>query len=73
MKTVETRWNKKDGFWSVYLGRRRLAREILVKTSAVAYGRTMARKFKAEHLVKNKDGKIAFRNSYGNDPRSSKG
>lgn len=69
MKTVETRWSKKDGFWSVYMGKTRMAEEIIVKKNAITYGRAIARKHKAEHIIKNKDGTISFRNSYGNDPR----
>jgi hypothetical protein len=28
---------------------------------------------KVEHIIQNKDGQVGERNSYGNDPRSSKG
>jgi hypothetical protein len=33
----------------------------------------MARARKVEHIIKNKDGSIGARNSYGNDPRSIRG
>jgi len=33
----------------------------------------MARDREVEHFVKNMDGTIGARNSYGNDPRRSKG
>jgi hypothetical protein len=38
-----------------------------------APGRQRAITDKVEHLVHNKDGQIGSRNSYGNDPRRSKG
>lgn len=43
------------------------------KVDAVAAGRDVARERKAEHIIKDENGRIAERNSYGNDPRSSKG
>ena len=43
------------------------------KTEAVQAGRERARKGKTEHVIHNRDGKIGSRNSYGNDPRRSKG
>ena len=43
------------------------------KEQAVQVGRDLARERKVEHIIKNKDGTIGERNSYGNDPRSSKG
>ena len=45
----------------------------LTKAVAESVGREMARESKAEHIIRNKDGKIAERNSYGQDPRSIKG
>jgi hypothetical protein len=33
----------------------------------------MARRAKVEHVVRNKDGKIGHRNSYGNDARKIRG
>ncbi|MDC0740955.1 DUF2188 domain-containing protein [Polyangium mundeleinium] len=36
-------------------------------------GRDIARRNGSEHYIHNKDGTISERNSYGNDPRSSKG
>ena len=43
------------------------------KADAQAAGREMAIDRKVEHYIKNMDGKIGQKNSYGNDPRSSKG
>jgi hypothetical protein len=43
------------------------------KAEAVRMGRDMARKASLEHVIKNMDGKIGRRNSYGNDPRNVKG
>lgn len=43
------------------------------KAEAVAAGRQIAKNAGVEHLIHNKDGKIAERNSYGNDPHPPKG
>lgn len=43
------------------------------KAAAVEAGRELARDRKVEHIIKNENGQIAERNSYGNDPRDSKG
>jgi len=38
------------------------------KRAALAVGEEMARSRKVEHIIKNTDGTVAERNSYGNDP-----
>ncbi|MET4222890.1 DUF2188 domain-containing protein [Oerskovia enterophila] len=38
------------------------------KAEAVAAGREVAIREGAEHVIKNLDGRIAEKNSYGNDP-----
>jgi hypothetical protein len=43
------------------------------KADAQSVGRDMARDRSAEHVIKKKDGTIGEKNSYGNDPPSSKG
>lgn len=43
------------------------------KAEAQATGREMAKDRHVEHVIKNMDGRIGEKNSYGNDPRSSKG
>lgn len=43
------------------------------KSDAVAAARVMCIESKGELFIHKKDGKIQNRNSYGNDPRSSKG
>lgn len=43
------------------------------KAEAVTAGRDLARERKVEHIIKNQDGQIAERNSYGNDPRNIPG
>ncbi|WP_218681881.1 DUF2188 domain-containing protein [Microbacterium sp. BF1] len=43
------------------------------KAEAVEAGRELARARKVEHIIKNENGQIAERNSYGNDPRDVKG
>jgi len=36
-------------------------------------GRETARRDKVEHVIQNKNGQIGQKNSFGNDPRHSKG
>jgi hypothetical protein len=43
------------------------------KEAAVEVGRDTARGEKTEHIIKNQDGRIGERNSYGNDPRNVPG
>ncbi|MCC3299362.1 DUF2188 domain-containing protein [Arthrobacter caoxuetaonis] len=43
------------------------------KDEAVRIGRDRARELKVEHLIKNMNGTIAEKNSYGNDPRNIPG
>jgi len=43
------------------------------KDEAVSAGRTAAQADKVEHVIKNQDGQIGSKNSYGNDPRNVPG
>lgn len=43
------------------------------KDEAVAAGREAAQADKVEHVIKNQDGQIGSKNSYGNDPRNVPG
>lgn len=43
------------------------------KATAEKSGRTQAKARKAEHVIHKVDGTIGEKNSYGNDPRRSKG
>ncbi|MET4097567.1 DUF2188 domain-containing protein [Arthrobacter sp. UYCu712] len=43
------------------------------KDEAIAEGREAAKRDKVEHVIKNQDGQIGSRNSYGNDPRNVTG
>lgn len=43
------------------------------KSNAVARGRELAQNKQTELIIKNEDGKIASKDSYGNDPRRSRG
>ncbi|BCW86653.1 hypothetical protein NicSoilE8_43260 (plasmid) [Arthrobacter sp. NicSoilE8] len=43
------------------------------KAEATAEGREAAMKDKVEHVIKNQDGTISEKNSYGNDPRNVPG
>lgn len=43
------------------------------KEEAARVGRDEAREQRVEHIIRNLDGTIAERNSYGHDPREIKG
>ena len=43
------------------------------QAEAITAGRAAARREKSELLVHGRNGRIRMRNSYGNDPRRSKG
>jgi len=52
-------WNKVDG---------RVASKHRLKREAVAAGREFALNLQVEHTIHRADGRIAEKNSYGNDP-----
>lgn len=63
-----------DGQWKNRVqGNQRASSTHDTKKEAQAAGREMAIKRETEHTIKNMDGRIGEKNSYGNDPRSSKG
>ena len=69
---IETYFEK--GEWKNKVqGSSRAANKHTTKTAAVKAGRDMAMKRRVEHIVKNKDGTIGQKTSYGNDPRSVPG
>ncbi len=63
-----------DGQWKNKVqGSSRAANRYATKAEAQSAGRDMARNRRVEHVIKNKDGTIGARNSYGNDPHPPKG
>lgn len=63
-----------DGQWKNRVqGSSRAANTHSTKADAQAKGREMAQDRKVEHHIKKLDGTIGQRNSYGNDPKRSKG
>jgi hypothetical protein len=79
-KTVEVRWSSRrevyphgvEGCWLVVDLGHEWSRHTR-KRDAVQQARGVAQDLKAELIVKKKDGRIGYRNSYGNDPRNRKG
>jgi hypothetical protein len=62
------------GDWKVKsVGNQRASALCNTKAEAVERAREIARNQNLEMIVQNSDGKIGWRNSYGNDPESSKG
>ena len=69
---VETYYE--DGQWKNRAqGNQRASSTHDTKAEAQSSGRQMAKDRKVEHVIKNQDGRIGQRNSYGDDPRRSKG
>ena len=63
-----------DGQWkSKIAGNDRASHVGGTKAEQEAVGRDMARERKVEHEIRNMDGTIGKKNSYGNDPRISRG
>lgn len=63
-----------DGVWkSKVEGSSRAAHAGGTKTEQQAVGREMAQERRVEHTIRNADGTIAAKNSYGNDPYPPKG
>lgn len=64
----------KDGMWRNRVeGNQVLPGEYDNKADAQAAGRKEARERKVEHIIRNLDGTIGERNTYGHDPRDIPG
>lgn len=71
---VHTTFNKAAGNWrNISEGASKPSKVFETKAQAQAAGRQIAINNKVEHLVHKVNGQIGERNSYGNDPRKSKG
>ena len=70
---VHTVPNDKGGWKNVSAGSSRAIGTYRTKAEAQAAGRERAKQSRTEHIVHTRDGRIGARNSYGNDPRRSKG
>lgn len=62
-----------DGWANRVEGNQRVSNTAATKAEAQAQGRRMAQERGVEHQIHKLDGTIGDRNSYGNDPRRSKG
>ena len=73
-KNVHTTYSKSAGNWrNISEGASKPGRVYETKVEAQVAGRQIAINNRVEHLVHNQDGQIGVRNSYGNDPRKSRG
>ena len=62
-----------DGWANRREGAASVSKIFRTKAEAQTAGRETAKREGTEYLIHNKDGKIAERNSYGNDPHPPKG
>jgi hypothetical protein len=64
----------RDGKWAnVREGASRASKTFDRKSDAQTAGRSTAKRSGTEHVIHNRDGRIAEKNSYGNDPHPPKG
>ena len=64
----------KDGGWNVVRsGSKRIYRHFNTKREAIDAGRKVSRNQDTEFVIHNKDGRIAKKDSHGNDPSSIPG
>ena len=74
MATGDIRTYNEDGVWkSKVEGSSRAAHVGGTKAEQQAIGREMAKERGVEHNISKLDGTIGAKNSYGNDPRKTKG
>jgi hypothetical protein len=73
-KNIHTTYNQEAHNWrNVTEGASKPAKVYNTKAEAQAAGRQMAINNKSEQLIHDKNGRIAERNSYGNDPFPPRG
>ena len=71
---VETFYDSSSNSWTNQVeGQGPTGEFFETKPPAVEAGRDLARDLRAEHIIKNQDGTIAERSSYGHDPRDIPG
>ena len=70
---VEPLPHPRGGWGNQVQGNERISNTAQAKVEAQKVGREMAIERRTEHIVKNQDGKIGSRNSYGRDPHPPKG
>jgi hypothetical protein len=70
---VETLPHPGGGWGNKVEGNERFSNTAQTKAQAQKVGREMAIQRTTEHIIKNQDGKIGSRNSYGHDPYAPKG
>jgi hypothetical protein len=62
-----------DSWANMREGGKRIFKKFGTKAEAEAAGRRTAMRERTEHLIHDRDNKVAERNSYGNDPPSRPG
>lgn len=72
-KPVHTVPNKNGGWDNKREGAARASNHAETKADAMKSGKELAKNNKTEHFIHNRDGKIALKNSYGNDPFPPRG
>ena len=74
MSQVHVLWSKKSKRWVIKLDKfKGEYNDYGIKRYAVDNARELSKRLKAELVIHTKDGKIAQKDSHGNDPKRSKG
>lgn len=63
----------RDGWANKRESSTRVQETFPTQRAAIREGRAMAKRTKSEHLIHGRDGTIRARNSYGHDPRETRG
>ncbi|WP_410651687.1 DUF2188 domain-containing protein [Amycolatopsis sp. cmx-4-54] len=67
-------WKASHSQWKNKVeGSTRAASTHYTKADAIDKGRVMARERKVEHFIRNQNGQVGERNTYGHDPRNVPG
>jgi hypothetical protein len=73
-RNIHTTYNSEAKSWrNISAGASRPIRTYSTKQQAQDAGRAAAQNRRVEHLIHKQDGQIGERNSYGHDPRKSRG
>lgn len=71
---IHTTYNNTERNWrNISEGASRPSKTYPTKQQAQSAGRSVAQNRHVEHIIHNKDGQFGVRNSYGHDPRKSRG
>ena len=69
MTTLWVEYNGDERGWCIWTNKTRLVGGFRTKVEAVKGAQIIGRVMKCELFIRNKDGRVSDRRSYGNDPK----